>query len=675
LPGIDPEPFGGLTALSFIEGRCFLSPPLKAGLRAVERVNRTVRSAPPFLSDSSPHDSRQLKKIAQVIILKAKLSVTKEEPMSDLEGKIPDQKELEKELNDYLGKKYGDRIRLVVPMFFPKQQTDEIPKDEKEGGTRRKKIRFDLKPEELEAFLSDYIIRQESAKEILATKICTHFNRIKFTEMTQGKNRYEGVGHIKNNILMIGPTGVGKTYLIKLIARKIGVPFVKGDATKFSETGYVGGDVEDLVRDLVYEAGGDLESAQYGIIYVDEIDKIASSNNLIGPDVSRTGVQRALLKPMEETEIDLKVSHDPISQLEAIEHYRKTGKREKKTINTRHILFIMSGAFNGLEEIVKKRLNREGIGFGAEIRSKDERADYLKQVKAEDLIAYGFESEFVGRLPVTAVLEKLEVEDLYEILKNPNNPIILGKKKDFKSYGIDVQFEEEALRGLAVKAYEEKTGARGLVSAIEKVLLKFEKRLPSTEIRRLVVTSAVVENPDRELERLLRDASSPEVREKFETLQSREKILLKESIRNREGDFRRRYGMALSAGRVDLIAQRMIERGYDVNTVFEEIAEIQSQVDEFEIRFAHQQGIQIQFEEEAVCRITERVMEGDEKASALLSRLSKDYEHAMKLIRDKTGRSEFLLPREAVDEPEKYLNQAIREIYSTPSEQKTEVSE
>jgi endopeptidase Clp ATP-binding regulatory subunit ClpX len=595
--------------------------------------------------------------------------------MSDSEYKIPDQKELEKELNEYLGKKYGDRIRLVVPMLFPKHQTEEFTKEEKESGNRKKKIQFDLKPEELEAFLDDYIIRQESAKEILATKICTHFNRIKFTEMTKGKNRYEGVGNIKNNILMIGPTGVGKTYLIKLIAKKIGVPFVKGDATKFSETGYVGGDVEDLVRDLVYEADGDIESAQFGIIYVDEIDKIASSNSIIGPDVSRTGVQRALLKPMEETEIDLKVPHDPISQLEAIEHYRKTGKREKRSINTKHILFIMSGAFSGLEEIVKKRLNREGIGFGAEIRSKDERAEYLKQTKAEDLIAYGFESEFIGRLPVSAIFEKLEVEDLYAILKNPNNPIILGKKKDFKSYGIDVQFEEDALHALAVKAYEEKTGARGLVSAAEKVLLKFEKRFPSTEIRNLVVTRAIVENPDPELERLLRDPSNPELEEKFQMLLSREKIALKESIRSREWDFKKRYGMALSDGRVDLIAQRMIEKGYDVNTVFEEVAEIQRQVDEFEISFARRHGIQIQFEEEAVCRITELALEEDEKGATICSRLSKDYEHGMKLIRDKTGRSEFLLPLEAVNNPEKYLNKAIRQIYSRQSDQKTEVSE
>ncbi len=596
--------------------------------------------------------------------------------MKDSDSKIPDQKELEKELNEYLGKKYGDRIRLVVPMLFPKPQTEEILKEEKEPGEgKKRKIDFDLKPEELEAFLNDYIIRQEEAKEILATKVCTHFNRIKFTEVTKGRNRYEGVGHIKNNILMIGPTGVGKTYLIKLIAKKIGVPFVKGDATKFSETGYVGGDVEDLVRDLVYEANGDIDLAQYGIIYVDEIDKIASSNNLIGPDVSRTGVQRALLKPMEETEVDLKVPHDPISQLEAIEHYRKTGKREKRMINTKYILFIMSGAFNGLEDIIKRRLNREGIGFGAEIRSKDERAEYLKQVKAEDLIGYGFESEFIGRLPVSAVFEKLEVEDLYAILKNPNNPIILGKKKDFKSYGIDIQFEEEALYELAVKAYEEKTGARGLVSAVEKVLLKFEKRLPSTDIRKFVVTRAVVEHPEQELERLIGDPSNPEMLAKFDMLLSKEKIALKESIRNREEEFRKRYGIDFLESRIDLIATRIVEKGYDVNTVCEEVVEVQQQIEEFQRDFQGKYGIRLQFSHDAFDRITEIALDEDGKGRSVCSRLLKDYEHGMKLIRDKMGRREFFITREAIDDPEGYLNRMIREIYSRQADQEPEVKE
>ncbi|HXX33388.1 MAG TPA: AAA family ATPase [Thermodesulfobacteriota bacterium] len=595
--------------------------------------------------------------------------------MKDSDSKVPDQKELEKELNEYLGKKYGDRIRLVVPMLFPKPQVEEVSKEEKELGDGKKKIQFDLKPEELEAFLDDYIIRQHEAKEILATKICTHFNRIKFTEMTKGRNRYEGVGQIKNNILMMGPTGVGKTYLIKLIAKKIGVPFVKGDATKFSETGYVGGDVEDLVRDLVYEANGDIETAQYGIIYVDEIDKIASSNNLIGPDVSRTGVQRALLKPMEETEVDLKVPHDPISQLEAIEHYRKTGKREKRTVNTKNILFIMSGAFNGLEELIKKRLNREGIGFGAEIRSKDEQAEHLKQVKAEDLIAYGFESEFIGRLPVTTVFERLEVDDLHAILKNPNNPIILGKKKDFKAYGIDIQFEEEALYGLAVKAYEEKTGARGLVSAVEKVLIKFEKRLPSTDIPKFVVTRALVEDPDRELERLLRDPSDPEMLEKFESLLAREKMALKESVLRREAEFKKRYGIVFREGRIDLIVNRMIEKGYDVNTASEEVVEVQRQVEEFERDFQRRTGIDLEFSEDAIHRITEIILNEEGKGTALFSRLSKDYEYGFELIRDKTGQREFIVTRETVDDPEGYLNRMIREVYRRQSDQRLEDKE
>jgi len=595
--------------------------------------------------------------------------------MKDSDSKVPDQKELEKELNDYLGKKYGDRIRLVVPMLFPKPQTEEVSKEEKELGEEKKKIHFDLKPEELEAFLNDYIIRQDEAKEILATKICTHFNRIKFTEMTKGRNRYEGVGHIKNNILMIGPTGVGKTYLIKLIAKKIGVPFVKGDATKFSETGYVGGDVEDLVRDLVYEANGDMDLAQYGIIYVDEIDKIASSNNLIGPDVSRTGVQRALLKPMEETEVDLKVPHDPISQLEAIEHYRKTGKREKRTINTKNILFIMSGAFNGLEELAKRRLNREGIGFGAEIRSKDEQAEYLKQVKAEDLIAYGFESEFIGRLPVATVFEKLEIEDLYAILKNPNNPIILGKKKDFKSYGIDIQFEDGALYKLAVRAYEEKTGARGLVSAVEKVLIKYEKRLPSTDIQKFVVTQAVVENPERELEQLLQYPSNPEMLGKFESLLAGEKMALKESVLQREAEFKKRYGIVFREERIDLIVNRMIEKGYDVNTVSEEVVEIQRQVEEFERDFQRRTGIGLEFSEEAIHRITEVILNEEGKGPALFARLSKDYEYGFELIRDKTGQREFIITKETVDDPEGYLNRMIREIYKRQSDQRLEDKE
>jgi ATP-dependent Clp protease ATP-binding subunit ClpX len=258
--------------------------------------------------------------------------------------KIPDYKELERELNKYLEKKYGDKIRLIVSTLEPKVFIqDKTYKTEK----RKLPIDFDIKPEELIAYLNTFIIKQDKAKEILATKICTHYNRIKYY-LSRGKEP-TGLGSVKNNIILIGPTGVGKTYMVRLIAERIGVPFVKADATKFSETGYVGGDVEDLVRELVVEADGDVERAQYGIIYIDEIDKIASSGNIIGPDVSRTGVQRGLLKLMEETEVELKPSNDPLSQWEAIEQWRRTGKKQKRTINTRHILFIVSGARGEIE--------------------------------------------------------------------------------------------------------------------------------------------------------------------------------------------------------------------------------------------------------------------------------------------------------------------------------------
>ena len=203
------------------------------------------------------------------------------------------------------------------------------------------------------AFLDQYVIKQEEAKEILATKICTHFNRMKLDRADPDEaSRF--VGNIKNNILLIGPTGVGKTYLIKLIAQRIGVPFVKGDATKFSETGYVGGDVEDLIRELVREADGSIEKAQYGIVYIDEIDKIASSPNLVGPDVSRTGVQRNLLKLMEETEVDLKAPNDLAAQMESVMKFMGVEAQRRA-----ERVFIVGGKQLGIE--VALRLEEQGV--------------------------------------------------------------------------------------------------------------------------------------------------------------------------------------------------------------------------------------------------------------------------------------------------------------------------
>ncbi|HHC25590.1 MAG TPA: AAA family ATPase, partial [Desulfobacterales bacterium] len=285
--------------------------------------------------------------------------------------KIPSPREIEREIGEFLAKRFGGEVRVISPMSMPQkafvESAKEVPDEEI-------KLDFDLKPEELVSYLDQYIVRQDHAKAILATKICTHFNRITYSE-TALDDISSMVGRIKNNVLMIGPTGVGKTYMVKLIAKKIGVPFVKGDATKFSETGYVGGDVEDLIRDLVREADGDIELAQNGIIYIDEIDKIASSRNLVGSDISRTGVQRALLKPMEETEVELKVPHDPISMMQEIERFRETGERDKRTVNTKNILFIMSGAFADMAEIIQKRIRSQSIGFGAHITNAEEQAD------------------------------------------------------------------------------------------------------------------------------------------------------------------------------------------------------------------------------------------------------------------------------------------------------------
>jgi len=579
--------------------------------------------------------------------------------MDETNTKFPDQKELEKELSDYLAKKYGDRVKIISPFIMPKPVVEEPGgRGKEEAGPGR--INFNLKPEELEGYLNEYVIKQDVAKSILATKVCTHFNRIRYL-LDKGRKPDPGVGSIKNNIILIGPTGVGKTYLVKLIAKKIGVPFVKGDATKFSETGYVGGDVEDLVRDLVYEADDDLELAQYGIIYIDEIDKIASSGNLIGPDVSRSGVQRALLKPMEETEVDLKVPHDPISQIQAIEQYRKTGKREKRTLNTRNILFIVSGAFNNLEKIIKERLSKQEIGFHGKPRSKKRDKEFWLQVTAQDLVQYGFESEFIGRLPVIAVLEELTAEDLYDILKNPNNPIIISKKRDFRAYDIDIKFEDQALRLLAERAAQEHTGARGLVSVIEKALIQFEKRLPSTDIKEFLVTPEVVAHPVQELARLLADPDSPDLAERFADAAAHELALVKESVWRRENELLRRFHMPLTDYRVELMVDQYQRWDCDLLTAFDQISRLYQQVRRFETTFYRDHRIQLTFSQEAVDEVMRRALGGGTTARVICEGFAKDLEYALKLVRDRTGKEAFQLNLEDLLDLDGYLNRLFQE--------------
>jgi len=572
--------------------------------------------------------------------------------------KIPNPKELEKEISEFLAKKFGENVKIVSPMVMPQEA---LLDKTKEASQPRRKIKFDLKPEELIAYLDQYIVKQDSAKAILATKVCTHFNRIK-RSMESDDPIGSMVGSIKNNVLMIGPTGVGKTYIIKLIANKIGVPFVKGDATKFSETGYVGGDVEDLVRDLVREADDDIELAQYGIIYIDEIDKIASSHNLIGADVSRTGVQRALLKPMEETEVDLKVPHDPISMIQEIERFRKTGKREKRSVNTANILFIMSGAFADLAPIIQKRLSRQEIGFGARIRQAAEDIDILKHVRSEDLTAFGFETEFVGRLPVRAVFENLSENDLYQILKNPNNPITLGKKLDFAAYGIDVKFEDQLLRKLAKHAFAENTGARGLVSAVEKALLEFERKLPSIGIKKFPATAAFIDEPTASIQSLADPSCKQNTEEIFDRLTREEIKNIKEYLKENKNNLAEKYSLTMTPSRIDLVATCYAKNTLDIGRIITKIRSYYDEIKKIELYFFKNHDINIVLEEDAIDFIMEQLIDGSLELKRVYDKIDQDFHYGLKLAREKINRSRFFITRQALLEPEAYIGNLIRDV-------------
>lgn len=576
------------------------------------------------------------------------------------EKKTPSPSEIEKEISDFLSKRFGENVKIISPFTLPKEA---VTGPVEQPAQKNTKIDFDLKPEELVHYLDQYIIKQGYAKAVLATKICTHFNRIKHLQ-GHAEKAFEMVGNIKNNVLMVGPTGVGKTYMIKLIAKKIGVPFVKGDATKFSETGYVGGDVEDLVRDLVREANDDIELAQYGIIYIDEIDKIASSRNIIGADVSRTGVQRALLKPMEETEVDLKVPHDPVSMIQEVERFRKTGKREKTVVNTKNILFIMSGAFNDLADIISKRMADQGIGFGAKITKLQDKSSILKYLKSEDLIEFGFESEFVGRLPVRAVFERLAENDLYDILKNPNNPVMLGKRLDFAAYGIDLKMEDALLRKLAAIAYAENTGARGLVSAVESAMLPFETKLPSTKLRKFPATIDIINQPDNYLRGLIDAPDSDSQSALFETIAQQNKQALMDYLERNRDNWSGKYRFTMTPSRLASVAVYYAKHIIDIEAAITKIKSYYEDIKNVELRFYKQHDVNIVLEEDAVDHIIAQIVEKGVSMEAIWEKLSHDFEDGAKLLVEKTGKNRLFINREALLNPEETLNRLIRHALS-----------
>ena len=469
---------------------------------------------------------------------------------------------------------------------------------------QRADFKFDYKPRDVKAYLDRFVIKQDEAKKVLSVALCDHYHHVRMSIEGRSHPNYQ-----KQNILLIGPTGVGKTYLIRSMAELIGVPFVKADATKFSETGYVGGDVEDLVRDLVRKADGDVERAQFGIIYIDEIDKIAAANNHAGRDVSGRGVQTNLLKLMEETEVPARAPNDIAGQIQAMMELQSgRAKKQPSTINTRHILFVVSGAFDGLEKIVRKRLREATIGFAARDKSIEERDEVFSMAQTRDFIDFGFEPEFIGRLPVRVICQALNVDDLFQILRTAEGSIVRQYEESFAAYGIEVLFREDGLKRIADLAGGEKTGARGLMTVSERVFRDLKFELPSTDVKRFVVSRELVENPPGSVQTILAEH------------------------------------------------------------VKEEQAVLRQLVDEFASRFAEMHGLKLTFTDGAKERLVALSLERNQQVRDLCGERFKDYQFGLKLISQSTGQTEFTLDVDSVETPDKVLSEWVVASYRTSSE-------
>mgnify|MGYP001180517911 FL=1 len=531
--------------------------------------------------------------------------------------------DIQKQLRDLLNNK---NVQVAFAPFM--QSMKDQAKEEKEGGkgggdpvkppeddlSRDEKLdsirSFDRRPKEIMDYLDRFVIKQEQAKRVLSVAVCDHYNHVRrcLADATADQAEY-----VKPNVLLLGPTGVGKTFLMRNVAKLIGVPFVKADATKFSETGYVGYDVDDLVRDLVKSADGDVELAQYGIIYIDEIDKIASEASRSGRDVSGRGVQINLLKLMEETEVNLQSPQDMMGQMKAFMEMQKGGKAQKSSISTKNILFIVSGAFDQLAEDVKKRLDLNRIGFGsAEEGDAAERpvSSFLSKAETRDFINYGFEPEFVGRLPVRVSCDELTKEDLAEILLSSEGNVLEQYRDDFGGYDIKFNISADAIEKIAELAAHEKTGARGLVTILERTFRDFKFELPSTPIRTFSVDGELIEDPQSSLTQLMEE--------------------------NREQ-----------------LDDSMLE-----------------DVDRFTTSFKRDYGYELKFRKPAKVAVVKEAMASNRSVRAICEKKFSDFEHGLGIISQRTGKKDFVIDKKVIDDPDKELSRWVVESFD-----KKEVSE